>query len=1121
MAGPRFDFRILGPLEVTRDGEPLSIPGARQRALLTILLLNANRVVSLDRLIAESPDESADAEHRLRVQVSRLRKLLGTGDSAGRLVTRAPGYLLALDPEELDVTRFEALVGEGRRALEENDAERAASKIREAEALWRGTPLADVELHAFAEAEVERLEGLRLAAVEDRIEAELALGRQAQLVLELEALVRGHPLRERLRGQLMLALYRSGRQADALEAYRAGRSNLVNDLGLEPGPRLRELEQAILRQDETLQATRAPAGEASKSAPAQRVPAPRRGLLAALLVGACVVGSVVVAIVLGSVGEGSSIRPPEGDALVLVSINNGRLGAAVPLSAAPTRVAEGFGSLWVTHVDAATVSRIDLGTKTVRQTIQVGGGPSGITAAHGAVWVANTLDGTVSRIDPATNTVVETIRVGSQPSAVASAAGSVWVANRGDGTVMRLDPRSGRVSGVLSTGEGPSDLGAAGSTLWVANEDSGTVARIDARNLQLVETIHVGEAPSVIAVTAVAIWVLDRLDSTVSRIDPVTDAVTETIPASDSPSGLAVEDGSVWISNVRTGALMRVDPGRARVVRTTVVGQTAGAIHAASGLLWVAAAAGGKTHRGGTLTVVKPVPSIRSVDPAVLDDVSPLSLLGLTNDGLVTLAHVTGPDGARLVPDLALSLAAPADGGRTYTFRLRPGIRYSTGKAVRARDVRHSLERVFELRSAGRSFYDAIVGARGCEAHTRCDLSHGVVTDDRTSTVTFHLTAPDPDFLFKLAQPYAFVLPASTPSRDLHRPLPATGPYVISSYEPSHEIRLVRNPRFREWSSSAQPDGYPDRIVLEVGVEPARAAQQVLRGRADLLLNWGPLPSSERGLVDTRFSSHLRVDPNLATDFLFLNVRAKPFDDARVRRALNFAIDRNRLVEVNGGRAFAEPTCQILPPQMPGYERYCPYTRSPTIIGRWRGPDLAQARRLIDASGTAGMVVKVWDTPTPQVLLDEGRYVTRVLRRLGYRASLHVLPDAAFYRYTDDSRNRAQVISGGWSADYPSPSAFFGKLTCAAFIPNSTSTFDDSEFCDPAIDREVARADALQATDPAAAKPLWARLDRDLTDRAIWLPTVTGKTADLVSDRVGNYQYHPFWGAYVDQLWVR
>jgi len=165
--------------------------------------------------------------------------------------------------------------------------------------------------------------------------------------------------------------------------------------------------------------------------------------------------------------------------------------------------------------------------------------------------------------------------------------------------------------------------------------------------------------------------------------------------------------------------------------------------------------------------------------------------------------------------------------------------------------------------------------------------------------------------------------------------------------------------------------------------------------------------------------------------------------------------------------------------------------------------------------------VKVWDSPAPRVALEQGRYLTALLRRLGYRASLHLLPDAAFYRYTDNSRNHAQVISGGWSADYPSASNFLGKLSCDSFIPNSPSTIDNSGFCDPAVDRRIARAEALQLTDPARAQALWSTLDHDLTDAAALLPTVTPVVTDILGTRVGNYHYHPFWGALVDQLWVR
>jgi DNA-binding SARP family transcriptional activator len=249
------EYRILGPLEVRVDGSLVSIGGPRQRALLAMLLLSANRVVSRDRLIDELLPRAAPdrAEHMLRVQVSRLRGALpadGGGDE--RLLARAPGYLLRVEPGELDLHSFEALLAEGHGALEDEDFERAADTLSQAESLWTGRPLADLEFERFARIDIERLEELRMVAVEDRVEAELALGRQAMLVPELEARVAEHPLRERSRAQLMLALYRCGRQADALESYRNGRALMSDELALEPGPALRRLEQSILRQEPEL-----------------------------------------------------------------------------------------------------------------------------------------------------------------------------------------------------------------------------------------------------------------------------------------------------------------------------------------------------------------------------------------------------------------------------------------------------------------------------------------------------------------------------------------------------------------------------------------------------------------------------------------------------------------------------------------------------------------------------------------------------------------------------------------------------------------------------------------------------------------------------------------------------
>lgn len=260
------EFRILGPLEVWDGSRRLPLGGAKQRALLTVLLLHANEVVAADRLIddlwGEGPSEGAATS--LRVNVSRLRKAL----PRDMVETRPPGYAIRVGSDELDLFRFERLVDEGRRSLGAGENADAAQLLREALSLWRGQALADVAYESFAQAAIARLDEIRLAALELRVDAELVLGRDRELVGELEALVAEHPLRERLRGQLMLALYRSGRQADALNAYHDARRMLVGELGIDPSPALQELERAILRQDPTLRV--AETASAAVAEPADR-----------------------------------------------------------------------------------------------------------------------------------------------------------------------------------------------------------------------------------------------------------------------------------------------------------------------------------------------------------------------------------------------------------------------------------------------------------------------------------------------------------------------------------------------------------------------------------------------------------------------------------------------------------------------------------------------------------------------------------------------------------------------------------------------------------------------------------------------------------------------------------
>ena len=290
------DFRILGPLEVSHEGRPVPVAGARQRELLALLLLDAGRVVSADRLMDALWGEAQPAAGAtaLRVRVSQLRKALRPGGEL--LVTRAPGYALLVPRDGLDLWRFERALDEGERALA-TDPERAVDTLTRALGEWRGAPLVDVAYAPFAQAAIVRLEELRASALELRIEAELSLGRHRRLIGDLQGLVGEHPLRERLWAQLMTALYRDGRQADALAAYRAARDRLIEDIGIEPGPELRALEARILAQDPALAARETATARPARAALAVCMPDAAAAAVAERLAAASGIEAVAVALV--------------------------------------------------------------------------------------------------------------------------------------------------------------------------------------------------------------------------------------------------------------------------------------------------------------------------------------------------------------------------------------------------------------------------------------------------------------------------------------------------------------------------------------------------------------------------------------------------------------------------------------------------------------------------------------------------------------------------------------------------------------------------------------------------------------------------------------------------------
>jgi peptide/nickel transport system substrate-binding protein len=840
----------------------------------------------------------------------------------------------------------------------------------------------------------------------------------------------------------------------------------------------------------------------------------RRLVLGAGTAAAVVLGVVLAVVFTRSSASASTVAPNN---VGVINAKSGKISTQIPVGHAPSAVAAGDGGIWVTNGDENSVSRIDPTTNNVSQTIDVGGGPSGIAVGGQSVWVANGLDGTLSRIAPGTNNVSQTITVGNGPDAVAYGGGAIWVANSVEGTVSRVDPDTGRVVGTIAAAAGVSGVAVGFDRVWVVAPGASTLLALDPKSGAVVDHIGVGVDPSAVGTGAGAVWVANRADGTLSRVDPRTGAVTDTIPVGEGPAALAVGNAAVWVANTRDGTLSKIDPSRVRVVKTVQLSNAPHGLAITPNGVYVAVRSTGRAHRGGVLRVASTF-GLDFIDPALAYTPESWVTVSMTNDGLVAFRKVGGIQGVQLVPDLATALPVATDAGKTYTFRVRSGIHYSTGQLVQPEDFRHELERVFEVKplSGGAQYFRGIVGAARCRPGRHCDLSQGIVTDRAARTVAFHLTAPDADFLTKLALTWAVAVPTSTPGRNVgNHPVPATGPYMVA-YVKKNSVKLVRNPRFREWSADAQPDGYPDAIVWTENHNPAKVknvVSGVTRGEQDVAYFLVP-PLSKRELAPlaTRYPGQLRITTTAATNYFFLNTRVPPFDDLRARLAVNYALDRQALATALGP-AFA-PTCQILPPNYPSYRRACPY-----IPGGVAGLD--KARGLVKASGTTGQSVVVW-TVGPQVV--QGRFMAAVLRSIGYRTRLHVAPDPFKYFQTVlDSRTRAQIGYYGWASDFPSESGFIQPLfSCAAFVPgNPDATTDPSGFCSRSIDRQIAHAVSVQAQDPPAAHALWRQIEREILAQAPMVPTYNHKNVDLLAKRVGNYQFHPQWGPLIDQMWVR
>jgi len=1141
MAHGSLEFGLLGPFEVTRDGESLALGGRRQRAILAMLASEVGHAVSVERLVDGVWGDPAPPGVVTSVQsyVFHLRQVLEPdrprGTPGNVLVTVPGGYRLAADPHAIDVTRFEELVATGDAAAAKHQPERAAGAYRTALALWRGDALEDLADLDFAAPIRARLDERRVSAVESRIRAELELGHHAAMVAELDTLVRQHPLREGLHAHLMLALYRSGRQSDALAAYRDLRSVLDDELGIEPSPPLQELNTRILQQDPTLAWTAPAPAPAStprfSPSPPQTPPAfrpspnARRSRVGAL---------TLVTVAVAGLAGGATLPLVEAQPAAAVPANavselddKGRVVASTPVGTNPTAVVAGGGAIWVLNAGDSTVQRINPETHDVVDTIQVGQQPRGMAITGDDVWVTNSADDTVTRINIDSNQPVAEIEVGSRPDAIAAGPAGLWVANSGDNTIQRIDTDTGDLGKAIDVDDGPDGLAVDEDSVWVAHGRSGTVLQIDARTGDPTSSsIPVGSGPRGIVRSGKDVWVANELSASVTRID-VDTRRPHPVDVGEGPTDLAVLGDDLWVAERFDGDLLRINRESADVERFDL-GVPVTGVAVAGGRVWVVSGAFASTsHLGGGLRIAQDRYFVNrkfwaAFDPARAYDIWSIQAGRIVYDGLVALQY-SGADPQVMVPDLADTVPTPTDGDRTYIFNLRPGIRYSTGDEVKASDFVRGVKRALFYRSplnraARTDFYAGIVGGQACiDDWTTCDLRQGVVADDDAGRVTFHLEAPDPLFLYKLTL-FVVPTPQGTPVGKLDSPLPGTGPYQIASPAPGTVLTLTRNPSFNQWSLPAQPAGFPDTITWRTVPSAADGVQAVQQGSADLVdVTADTDPEAMRQHVEhlrVTLPGQLKNSPALGTSFLALNSGLRPFDDVRARRALNFAVDRTKMIALSEGPELAELTCQLMPPRMPSYRHYCPYTPGPPD-GDYHGPDLDRARALVRASGTAGTLVEM---PAFAGRDRLERYVVRVLRSLGYRASVRLFPDTdAGYIELNEAASSFPVVNTNWGADYPAPSTMYDLTACPP--PDTTPLLPG--YCDPEMDRRAAAANAMLRSQPGQALRAWTDIDQDVTDRAPLVAWENNTRAWLTSERVGNFQNGDIVpGPLLSQLWV-
>jgi DNA-binding SARP family transcriptional activator len=979
------EFRILGPFQVLVEGRALPLGGAKQRATLAMLLLGRNQVVSREQLIdglwGASPPPTAGPT--LETYVSRLRRVLQNDGHGARLVTQPPGYRLRVEPGELDLERLEVLLDQASRARAASDPEAAANHLREALSLFRGAPLEDLARTPFAREEIGRLEELRLGALEQRLDADLAVGRHAEVVGELEVMAARNPFRESLWAQLMLALYQSGRQGEALNAFDRARRILAEELGLEPGQALKHLHRQILQQDPSLELASPPppvvAEPPTAPLPAEHVLGRRRfrsrphaiALVGAALVLAVTLGAVFIPRFVGGGGIDTTDSP---SGTALIDLASGKEIASIPLSRLGNSAYPIYadGHFWVNEFSPAAYVEIDPRTGRILRELTTpplpadvgGGGAETLTpfAVQGNTLWAGSGDDLV-KMNIELQRVVDRFHLDDYvgggsgfAEGVAVGGGSVWVSREvGRGQIVRLDPATGVVQHRFDHVTSYLQLAYGEGSLWAGDERG--IVRIDAETNTV--TPVSGIRGNTVAAGGGFGWTSDGRKGVVYKVDQ-TGHLVGAYTTGLGAGFMAYTDGVVWVGNHDEGTVTGIDAvtGKPTTLRFSHPVET---IAAGDGVLLVHLPTGPTVERffdsftGNVGKVFADAGELGQGDEPALN----------TNPGAIQIDYATcamllnypdkpGPEGRRLRPEVAARMPVVSPDRRTYTFTVRPGYAFSppSDQPVTAETFRYSIERALspELtkhplspaqNAPGPRFVDDIQGEQAFR-RGRAEHISGLRASGDILSIT--LTKPSPDFLERLALPFFCPVPRGTPfvggwpaqgervygGGGGH--IVSAGPYYVANYSNEEHVILKRNPNYH----GPRPHAL-DAIAILEGVGASIALDWTehrgwdgLTSLSDPLLDLG-------GAVDRRWGAKSAaaargdqryfLTPLARTRFVAFNGSRGLFADPRARRAAALALDRRALAAAWGQVA----TDQLLSPALPAYHERDLYPLRPSF----------------------------------------------------------------------------------------------------------------------------------------------------------------------------------------------